>query len=203
MPARTLSIEDAKAANLTIVEDEGKGSQAVHDLIVAYQANRRTGSANSKTRAEIRGTGKKMYRQKGTGNARHRTRKAPLFVGGGVAHGPRPRDYSKQVSKRIRKLALQRVLGDRIAEGAVNVVDSFEIADGKTKSFVKEVGGLTGEVKVLVVAPAFDDKTYLAARNVAWAQLETAATVNVEQIINCDAIILTDDALEVFARRTA
>lgn len=202
MPARTLSIEDAKAANLTVVEDGVKGGQAVHDLIVAYQANRRSGSANCKTRGEIRGTGKKMYRQKGTGNARHRTRKAPLYVGGGVAHGPRPRDYSKQVPKKTRKLALQRVLGDRIAEGAVQVVDSFEISDGKTKSFVAEVSGLTGEVKVLVSAPEFSDQTYLAARNVAWAQLETADSVNVEQLLNCEAIILTEGALEVFAKRT-
>ncbi|NIP96548.1 MAG: 50S ribosomal protein L4 [Akkermansiaceae bacterium] len=202
MPARTLSIEDAKAANLTVVEGGVKGGQAVHDLIVAYQANRRSGSANCKTRGEIRGTGKKMYRQKGTGNARHRTRKAPLYVGGGVAHGPRPRDYSKQVPKKTRKLALQRVLGDRIAEGAVQVVDSFEISDGKTKSFVAEVSGLTGEVKVLVSAPEFSDQTYLAARNVAWAQLETADSVNVEQLLNCEAIILTEGALEVFAKRT-
>ncbi|MDH3772473.1 MAG: 50S ribosomal protein L4, partial [Nitrospirota bacterium] len=194
MPAKTLSIEDAKAANLTVVEDGEKGSQAVHDLIVAYQANRRTGSANSKTRAEVRGTGKKMYRQKGTGNARHRTRKVPIFVGGGVAHGPRPRDYSMQVPRKTRKLALQRVLGDRIAEGSVRVVESFDIADGKTKSFVNEISGLTGEVKVLITAPSFSDKTYLAARNVAWAQLETASTVNVEQLLHCEAIILTEDA---------
>ena len=110
MSDKTLTLEAAKAANLTIVENREKGDQAVHDLIVAYQANRRSGTANTKTRGEVRGTGSKMYRQKGTGNARHRTSKVPLYVGGGVAHGPRPRDYSKNVPKKIRKLALQRVL---------------------------------------------------------------------------------------------
>ena len=99
MSATILTLEEAKAASITVLEDREKGNQAVHDLIVAYQANRRSGSANTKTRGEIRGTGKKMYRQKGTGNARHRTSKVPLYVGGGVAHGPRPRDYSKQVPK--------------------------------------------------------------------------------------------------------
>lgn len=203
MSTKTLSIEDAKAANLTVVEDGEKGNQAVHDLIVAYHANRRSGSAKVKTRGEVRGTGKKMYRQKGTGNARHRTKKAPLYVGGGVAHGPRPRDYSKQVSKRVRKLALQRVLGDRIAEGAVQVVDSFEIPDGKTKSFVAALREITDAGKVLVVAPKFDEKTLLAHRNVPGVMCLPAHEVSIEELLYHDAIILTADALEVFAARTA
>lgn len=203
MPARTLSFEDAKAANLNVIEDGEKGSQAVHDLVVAYHANRRSGSANSKTRGEVAGTGKKMYRQKGTGNARHRTRKAPLFVGGGVVFGPRPRDYSKQVPKQVRKLALRRVLGDRIAEGAVHVVDSFQISDGKTKSFVAAVREVTDATKVLVVAPAFDEKTLLAHRNIPGVMCLPAAEVSVEELLYHEVIILTEDALEVFAKRTA
>lgn len=203
MPAKTLSIEDAKAANLNVVEDGVRGNQAVHDLIVAYQANRRSGSANTKTRGEIRGTGAKMYRQKGTGNARHRTNKVPIYVGGGVAHGPRPRDFSKHVTKRVRKLALQRVLGDRIAEGAVCVVDSFEIADGKTKSFQAALREITDVTKALVVAPSFDDKTLLAHRNIPGVMCLPASEVSVEELLYHDAIILTEAALEIFAKRTA
>jgi len=203
MTATTLSLEDARAANLQLVDDGSKGAQAVHDLVVAYHANRRTGSANTKTRGEIRGTGKKMYRQKGTGNARHGDGKGPLHVGGGVAFGPRPRDYSKAVPRKVRRLALRRVLGDRIAEGAVQLVDAFEIADGKTKSFAGALNGLTAGVRVLVVAREFSEPTYLAARNVQWALLETAASVNVEQLASYHAIILTRDALEVLAARTA
>jgi large subunit ribosomal protein L4 len=203
MPARTLNIEDAKAANLTVIEDGEKGSQAVHDLVVAYHANRRTGSANSKTRGEVRGTGKKMYRQKGTGNARHRTKKASLFVGGGVVFGPRPRDYSKHVPKQVRKLALRRVLGDCIAEGSVQVVDSFEVADGKTKSFQAAIRALTDATKVLVVATRFDDKTLLAHRNLPGAMCLPANEVSIEELLYHDSIILTEDALEVFAQRTA
>ena len=119
--------------------EEDKGGQAVHDLIVAFQANRRSGTAQAKTRGEVAGNNKKMYRQKGTGNARHGTKKAPIFVGGGVAFGPRNRSYAKQVPKKVRKLALQRVLTELIAEEAIHVVDSFAIADGKTKSCVAAI----------------------------------------------------------------
>jgi len=203
MSATTLTLEEAKAASITVLEDREKGNQAVHDLIVAYQANRRSGSANTKTRGEIRGTGKKMYRQKGTGNARHRTSKVPLYVGGGVAHGPRPRDYSKQVPKKIRKLAFRRVLGDCIADGKIKVVDSFEIADGKTKSFLAEVGKITEAEKILVIAPEFDDKTLLSHRNVPGAMCLPAIEVSIEELLYHDSIILTAPALEVLASRTS
>ncbi|MBB80486.1 MAG: 50S ribosomal protein L4 [Roseibacillus sp.] len=203
MSATILTLEEAKAASITVLEDREKGNQAVHDLIVAYQANRRSGSANTKTRGEIRGTGKKMYRQKGTGNARHRTSKVPLYVGGGVAHGPRPRDYSKQVPKKIRKLAFRRVLGDCIADGKIKVVDSFEIADGKTKSFLAEVGKITEAEKVLVIAPEFDDKTLLSHRNVPGAMCLPAIEVSIEELLYHDSIILTAPALEVLASRTS
>ena len=203
MSATILPLEEAKAASITVLEDREKGNQAVHDLIVAYQANRRSGSANTKTRGEIRGTGKKMYRQKGTGNARHRTSKVPLYVGGGVAHGPRPRDYSKQVPKKIRKLAFRRVLGDCIADGKIKVVDSFEIADGKTKSFLAEVGKITEAEKVLVIAPEFDDKTLLSHRNVPGAMCLPAIEVSIEELLYHDSIILTAPALEVLASRTS
>ncbi|NNC86988.1 MAG: 50S ribosomal protein L4 [Akkermansiaceae bacterium] len=203
MSAKTLSLSDAKAANLHVIEDGERGGQAVHDLVVAYQANRRTGSANSKTRGEVRGTGKKMYRQKGTGNARHGDRKAPIFVGGGVAFGPRPRDYSKRVPKKVRTLALRRVLGDLIAGGVVLVTPSFAIEDGKTKTFVSTVRSHTDAAKVLVVAPAFDEATLLSHRNVPWAMCIPASDVTVEELIYHDAVILTEDALAILASRTA
>ena len=136
MSANTFTLEAAAAANIQVVGSD-KGSQAVHDLIVAYQANRRTGSANSKTRAEVSGNNKKIFRQKGTGNARHGDKRAPIFVGGGVVFGPRPCDYSKKVNKSTRRLALRRVLGDLIAASKVSTVSEFSVADGKTKSFIK------------------------------------------------------------------
>ena len=200
--SKTLSIADAQAANINIVEGE-KGAQAVHDLVTAYRANRRSGSANTKTRGEVRGSGKKIYKQKGTGNARHGDKKAPIFVGGGVVFGPKPRSYAKTVNKTTRKLALRRVLTSLFENGIVSSTDAFAIEDGKTKSFVAAVSALTDAKKVLVIAASFDEKTYLAGRNVQAVQLETAANVNVEQLLHANAVVVVGDALETLAKRTA
>ena len=202
MSAKTLSADDARAANIQLVEED-KGGQAVHDLIVAFQANRRSGTAQAKTRGEVAGNNKKMYRQKGTGNARHGTKKAPIFVGGGVAFGPRNRSYAKQVPKKVRKLALQRVLTELIAEEAIHVVDSFTIEDGKTKSCVAAIRAITDAAKVLVVAKEFDDKTLLSHRNLPGVMCLPAHEVSIEELIYHDAVIVTEDSLEVLAQRTA
>ncbi len=202
MSAENFTLEAAAAANIRTVGSD-KGSQAVHDLVTAYQANRRTGSANTKTRAEVAGSNKKMYRQKGTGNARHGDHQSPIFVGGGVVFGPRPCDYSKKVNKTTRRLALRRVLGDIIAGGNVVTVPSFSVEDGKTKSFVAAVAAVTDAPKVLVVAESFDETTYRAARNVQNVLLMTAAEVNVEQLLNARKVVLVESALETLARRTA
>ena len=202
MPAKTFTAESAQSANILLAEPD-KGAQAVHDLVTAYRANRRTGSANSKTRGEVRGNNKKIYKQKGTGNARHGDKRAPIFVGGGVVFGPRPRDYSKHVPKNVRKLALRRVLGDLVREESAKVLPAFSVADGKTKSFIAAVTAEVQAKKVLIIAKSFDDKTYLAARNVAWAQLVTADSVNVEELIHADSVLIVEDALETLAKRTA
>lgn len=202
MSAKVFTADDARAANILLAE-EGKGSQAVHDLVTAYRANRRTGSACTKTRGEVRGNNKKIYRQKGTGGARHGDKRAPIFVGGGTVFGPRPRDYSKKVTKSVRRLALRRVLADIIAQGTLKVLPSFAIADGKTKSFVSMVSAEAEPKKVLIVAKSFDDTTYLAARNVQWAQLVTADSVNVEELLHANTVLLVEDSLETLAARTA
>lgn len=202
MSAKALTVADAQAANLVLVGPE-KGRQAVHDLVTAYRANRRSGTAQTKTRGEVSGNNKKIYKQKGTGNARHGDKRAPIFVGGGVVFGPRNRDYSKKVPKNVRKLALRRVLGDLIRGEKIKVTDSFAIADGKTKSFVEAVGAMTKPGKVLIVSNSFDDSTYLAARNVAWAQLVSGADVNVEQLLLAHTVIVVGDALQTLAQRSA
>jgi large subunit ribosomal protein L4 len=202
MSAKTFTVEDAQAANLVLVGVE-KGRQAVHDLVTAYRANRRTGSACSKTRGEVSGNNKKIYKQKGTGNARHGDKRAPIFVGGGVVFGPRPRSYAKHVPKTVRKLALRRVLGDLTRAGTIRTVDTFSVPDGKTKSFVAAVTALTPPAKILIVSNSFDDPTYLAGRNVSWVQLVTANDVNVEQLLLAKTVILVGDALTTLANRTA
>ena len=202
MSAKPLTVEDAQAANLVLVGPE-KGRQAVHDLVTAYRANRRSGSANTKTRGEVSGNNKKIYRQKGTGNARHGDKRAPIFVGGGVVFGPRPRDYSKKVTKNVRKLALRRVLGDLVRGEKIKTVDSFAIADGKTKSFVAAVNAITTPGKILIIGNSFDEPTYLAARNVSWVQLVTGSDVNVEQLLLANTVIIVGDALQTLAQRSA
>ncbi|MBX3742032.1 MAG: 50S ribosomal protein L4 [Akkermansiaceae bacterium] len=200
MSAKTFTEADAQAANVVLVGAE-RGRQAVHDLVTAYRANRRTGSANTKTRGEVSGNNKKIYKQKGTGNARHGDKRAPIFVGGGVVFGPRPRDYSKDVPKSVRKLALRRVLGDAVRAGKVSTVESFSIG-GKTKDFVAAVEAITPAEKVLIVGN-FDDQTFLAARNVGWTQLVSASDLNVEQLLLARSIILVGDAVSTLAFRTA
>ena len=201
MSANQLTIEAANAANIVTVGPE-KGSQAVHDLVTAYRANRRTGSANTKTRAEVAGNNKKIYRQKGTGNARHGDHQSPIFVGGGVVFGPRPCDYSKKVNKSTRKLALRRVLGDIISGGKVVTVPSFAVEDGKTKSFVAAVAAIAEGKKILIIAESFDVKTKLAGRNVADVLLMSAAEVNVEQLLDARKVVIVESALETIANRT-
>ena len=202
MSAKTFTAEDAQAANLVLVGAE-KGRQAVHDLVVAYRANRRTGSACTKTRGEVSGNNRKIYKQKGTGGARHGDKRAPIFVGGGVVFGPRPRDYSKKVPKTVRKLALRRTLGDLVSAGKILTLPSFSVADGKTKSFVAALDAIAPLGKILVVGNSFDDTTYLAGRNVAYAQLVTGSDVNVEQLLLANTIILVGDAVQTLAARTA
>ena len=201
MSANTLTIEAANAAGLVTVGPE-KGSQAVHDLVTAYRANRRTDSANTKTRGEVAGNNRKIYRQKGTGNARHGDHQSPIFVGGGVVFGPRPRDYAKKVNKSTRKLALRRVLGDIITGGKVVTVPSFSIEDGKTKSFIAAVAEIAAGKKILIIADSFDEKTKLAGRNVQEVLLMSAAEVNVEQLLHANKVVIVESALETIANRT-
>ena len=202
MTSQTLSVEAAEAAHLLLAPAD-KGTQAVHDLITAYRANRRTGSAHTKTRGEVSGNNKKIYKQKGTGGARHGDKRAPIFVGGGVVFGPRACDYSKKDSKTTRKLALRRVLGDLIRGGVLHTLPSFVIADGKTKSFVAAVDALSTARRILIIADSFDEKTYLSARNVSHVLLMTANEVNVEQMLLHNDIFVVGAALETLAKRTA
>ena len=197
------TIQDAEKAKIQLIADGSKGSQAVHDLVVAYQANRRSGTAQAQTRGEVRGAGKKKKKKKGTGGARHGDRKAPIFVGGGVAFGPRNRSYAKTVSRKVRTLALRRVLGEKINEGVVHSVKSFEVASGKTKDIVTAIREITDAARVIVVGKSFSEETYRAERNLTWALLQTAENVNVEELLFWGAVIIVDDALETLAQRTA
>src|ERR1700758_2504625 len=135
MSAKVLTKAAAKEAKIDIIED-GRGSQAVHDVVVAMRAARRSGTASTKTKATVDMSGAKPWRQKGTGRARAGYVSSPVWVGGGVVFGPKPRDYSKKVSKSVRRLAFHKALSERIKAGDVLAIDKFVVTELKTKSFV-------------------------------------------------------------------
>jgi len=202
MAAKILTVEAAKAARIEVIEN-GKYTQVVHDTIVALRANRRSGTASTKTKATVNGSGAKPWRQKGTGRARAGYKSSPVWTGGGVVFGPHPRDYSKKVAKSVKKIALRKVLSERIKAGDVLVIDTFAVKEPKTKQFVAAIGKITEEPKTLVVSVAFDKNTYLAARNVQPVMLITAAEVNTEQLLNFRKIVITNDGLAQIADRLA
>ncbi|MGA3169763.1 MAG: 50S ribosomal protein L4 [Chthoniobacteraceae bacterium] len=200
MSAKVFTIAEAKAANIELIENL-KGTQAVHETVVAMRAARRSGTASVKTKATVNLSGAKPWRQKGTGRARAGYKASPVWVGGGVVFGPHPRDYSKKIPRQVRTLALRKALSARIAAGDVLLVDAFAVSEPKTKQFVSLLKANVAEEKVLVIAAAFDEKTYRAARNVKPAQLVTAIEVNTEQLLAYRKILVTSDALPQLAKR--
>jgi large subunit ribosomal protein L4 len=202
MSRNILTVDAARNANLEVIEN-GKGTQAVHDVIVALRANRRSGTANTKTKGEVAFSGAKPWRQKGTGRARAGYKSSPIWEGGGVVFGPKPRDYSKKTPKSVRRLALRKALSSKIIDGDVLTVDSFSVDEPKTRSFVSLLRDVVGdEAKTLIVSVSFDEQTYLAARNVKPTLLMTAAEVNTEQLLAFRKIVLVGDALQALVRRT-
>jgi large subunit ribosomal protein L4 len=201
MAATVLTADAARNANIALIEG-GRGTQAVHDVVVAMRAARRSGSANTKTKAEVALSGAKPWRQKGTGRARAGYKSSPIWRGGGVVFGPKPRDYSKKVSKTVRRLAFQKALTERINAGDVLTIDSFAVTELKTKAFLTLLREQTDARKVLLISDAFDDNTYKAARNVKPVLLTTAADVNTEQLLAFNKILITGRALEMLASRT-
>ena len=194
MSAKVLSKAAAKEAKIDLIED-GRGTQAVHDAVVAMRAARRSGSANTKTKAEVDLSGAKPWRQKGTGRARAGYKSSPIWRGGGVVFGPKPRDYSKKVGKSVRRLAFRKALSERINAGDVLTIDKFVVSELKTKAFVDLLRKQTDAKRVLIVSDSFDEKTYKSARNVKPVKLSTAADVNTEQLLAFQKILVTQEGL--------
>jgi len=202
MSATVLTIAAAKEAKIDVIEN-GRGTQAVHDVVVAMRANRRSGSANTKTKAEVVYSGKKPWRQKGTGRARAGYTSSPVWTGGGVVFGPKPRDYSKKVPKNVKRLALLKALSSRIVAGDVLVTEEIKVTAAKTKDFVTFLRSQTDVDRVLCISTSFDEATYRAARNIQPVLLNTAAEVNIEQLLGFQKIIVTSEALAELAERLA
>ncbi len=186
--------------NFPLVEG-GKGTQAVHDVVTAYMAAQRSGTACTKTMGEVAGSGKKPWRQKGTGRARAGSFQSPLWRGGGVVFGPKPRDFSKKVSKSTRQLALRKALTERLNEGDVVVVDELNLSSPRTKEFISVLSALQVEGSALVVAPALDRNLFLASRNLAEVELTTSDSLNTYQVLRADKLIFTRGAFEKIEQR--
>ncbi|HKS36033.1 MAG TPA: 50S ribosomal protein L4 [Verrucomicrobiae bacterium] len=183
--------------------ENGKGTQAVHDVVVAHQANQRMGTACTKTMGEVNGTGKKPWRQKGTGRARAGSFASPLWRGGGVVFGPKPRDFGKKVTKTTRQLALRKALSERLKAGDVMVVDEIKLASPRTKEFLGALSALNLDGTTLVVASGVDRNLTLASRNVPDVDLATSDSLNTYQVLRYDKLLFTRDAFDRIEQRLA
>src|SRR5664280_1550526 len=183
--------------------ENGKGTQAVHDTVVAYQAAQRMGTACTKTMGDVAGTGKKPWRQKGTGRARAGSFASPLWRGGGVVFGPKPRDFGKKISRKTRKLALRKALSERLKAGDVIVVDEFKLGSPKTKNFVEVLTALELKGSTLIVSQAADKTLMLASRNVPSVTLTTSDLLSTYDVLRPDKLVFTRGAFEMLEQRIA
>lgn len=179
----------------------GRGTQAVHDTVVAFNAAQRMGTACTKTAGEVSGSNKKPWRQKGTGRARAGSHQSPLWVGGGVVFGPKPRDFRKKVNTKTRQLALRKALTERLKAGDVQVVADLKLSSPKTKGFTAILSKLDLKGTSLFVDATVDNNVRLASRNVEGVELTTADNLNTYQVLRSDKLIVTRSAFEKLEAR--
>jgi large subunit ribosomal protein L4 len=187
-------------ANIPTFEGD-KGLQAVKEVIVAINANNRQGTHSTKTRGEVRGGGKKPWRQKGTGRARAGSIRSPLWSGGGVVFGPKPRDYSKKINAKVKQLAFSRALFDRATAGEIAVIEQFDANAKKTKAINEIVGRIAPKGKVLLVDAPFAAETTRASRNLERVTLQEAAKLNTLDLAQYAKIIVSSKALDAIIAR--
>lgn len=168
----------------------------MHEVVRNYLANNRQGTQSAKTRAEVRGGGKKPFRQKGTGRARQGTIRAPHYVGGGVAFAPKPRDYRFKVSKKVRRLAMRSALSAKVNDSELKIVNEFKLDEIKTKNVVSILKSIDAQGKTLIVTSAKDDTVIKSARNIAGVSTTFVDVMNVYDILNHANVILTLDAVK-------
>ena len=169
---------------------------AMHAVVRAYMNAQRQGTQSARTRTEVRGGGKKIYRQKGTGNARHHGRRAPQFTHGGVVFAPKPRDYRISVPRKVRRLAMKSALTSKVAESEMIVVDNIELAEAKTRSVVAMLKALGADKKALIVTADPDEKVVRASNNIQNVKTTFVGSLNVVDILNCDKFIISQDAVK-------
>ena len=203
------SVFDSKGAKVSDIElaESVFGIEpnvsAMHLCVVNYLANQRQGTQSTKTRSEVSGGGKKPWRQKGTGRARQGSTRAPQWTHGGIAHGPKPREYGFSINKKVRRLAMKSALSSKVAAEEMVVLDSLQLDAIKTKDVVSVLSALEAGKKVLLVLPEKNDVIYRSARNIAGVKVALVSTLNVYDILNSDTMVVLKDAVakieEVYA----
>ena len=203
------SVFDSKGAKVSDIELAESvfgiepNTSAMHLCVVNYLANQRQGTQSTKTRSEVSGGGKKPWRQKGTGRARQGSTRAPQWTHGGIAHGPKPREYGFSINKKVRRLAMKSALSSKVAAEEMVVLDSLQLEAIKTKDVVSVLSSLEAGRKVLLVLPEKNDVIYRSARNIAGVKVALVSTLNVYDILNSDTMIVLKDAVakieEVYA----
>lgn len=192
----------SREADFNLPTFEGsKGLQAVKEVVVAHRANARLGTHSTKTRGEVRGGGKKPWAQKGTGRARAGSIRSPLWGGGGVVFGPKPRDYSKKINGKVKALAFSRALFDRAVAGEIAVIEAFAAPAAKTKVMNQVVTRIAPKGRVLLVDAPFAVETTRASRNIERVSLQEAAKLNTLDLAQYKKIIVSTKALEAIIAR--
>lgn len=195
-----LSVLDMKGKKVSDIElNDGifaiePNMSAMHLVVVNYLANQRQGTQSTLTRSEVSGGGKKPWRQKGTGRARQGSTRAPQWYHGGIALGPKPRDYGFSINKKVRRLAMKSALSSKVAADEMIVLDSLSLDAIKTKDVVAVLSAIGAGKKTLIVLPEKNDVIYKSARNIAGVKTTLVSTLNVYDILNCDKIVVLKDA---------
>ncbi len=202
LPVKNIKGQDQGEVQVSFpLVEGGRGTQAVHDTIVAYRAAQRMGTACTKNVGEVAGTNRKPWRQKGTGRARAGSFRSPLWRGGGVVFGPKPRDFGKKVGRKTRQLALRKALTERLKSGDVLVLDELKLASPKTRDFIEVLNQLEFNGTALVVVPRVDENLVLASRNLTYVEVTTSDFLNSYQVLRSDKLLFTRDAFDQLQAR--
>jgi large subunit ribosomal protein L4 len=202
LPVKNIKGQDQGEVQVSFpLVEGGRGTQAVHDTIVAYGAAQRMGTACTKNVGEVAGTNRKPWRQKGTGRARAGSFRSPLWRGGGVVFGPKPRDFGKKVGRKTRQLALRKALTERLKSGDVLVLDELKLASPKTRDFIEVLNQLELNGSALVVVPRVDQNLILASRNLSNVEVTTGDFLNSYQVLRSDKLLFTRDAFDQLQAR--
>ena len=192
MQGKKVSDVELSAAVFGIEPNEN----VVHSVLVNYLANQRQGTQSTKTRAEVRGGGRKPWRQKGTGRARQGSIRAPQWIKGGIALGPKPRSYTYRVNKKERQLAIKSLLSAKVLDNELTVVDKLEVKEPKTNVMVKALASLKVEGKTLIILADKNENVLLSSRNIEGVKTIELNTINVFDLLNCNKLVLPLDTVK-------